>query len=278
MNTPSTQLVSTDLARLHVRRVGTGPPVVLWHSLFFDSRSWGPLIDDLGRQRTVYAIDGPSHGRSEAVRRDFTFAECVTAAEQALDRLGLTEPVDWVGNAWGGHVGIRLATSDRKRLRTLTTIGTPIQAFTLKEKWTKGWPLVQLYRLIGPAGFITKMLSDSLLGAEAVAAKQDQAAAIVDSFRSADRDGMLHAMRSMMLHRSGIGDLLIDIAVPTLVMSVRDDVMGWRPDEARTTCAVIPDCRVEEVAGTGHISPLLLDAGLIERTLVEFWDVAVPRG
>ena len=28
----------------------------------------------------------------------------------ALDRLGLTEPVDWVGNAWGGHVGIRFAT------------------------------------------------------------------------------------------------------------------------------------------------------------------------
>ena len=45
--------------------------------------------------------------------RDFTFAELVVAAEQALDRLGLTEPVDWVGNAWGGHVGIRLAHRHR---------------------------------------------------------------------------------------------------------------------------------------------------------------------
>ena len=73
-------------------------------------------------------IDGPSHGKSEAVCRDFTFEELVVAAEQALDRLGLTEPVDWVGNAWGGHIGIQLAAAERPRLRTLTTIGTPVRA------------------------------------------------------------------------------------------------------------------------------------------------------
>jgi len=278
MITPRPDFVSTDLGRLHVRRSGTGPPVVLWHSLFVDSRSWGPLVDKLARNRTVYTLDGPSHGKSEAIRRDFTFDECVAAAGQALDRLGLTEPVDWVGNAWGGHVGLQLAAAERSRLRTLTTIGTPIQAFTLREKWTKGWPLVQLYRLLGPAGFITKSLSDSLLGPEAVAAQPDQAATIVESFRSADRPAMLHAVRSMMLHRTGIEeDLLRRVAVPTLVMSVRDDVMGWRPDEARSTCAAIPDCRVEEVAGTGHISPLLIDRDRVEGLIAEFWSAAGPR-
>ncbi len=207
------------------------------------------------RDRTVYAIDGPSHGKSEAVHRDFSFGECVAAAEQALDRLGLTEPVDWVGNAWGGHVGIHLATGSR--LRTLTTIGTPVQAFTLREKLTKGWPLVQMYRFTGANGFLKKQLSDSLLGAETVAAQPDQAATVIASFAEADRDGMLHAMRSMMMHRSGVEDLLPRITIPTLVMSVRDDAMGWRPDEARRTCAAIPDCRVEEVAGGGHVAPLL---------------------
>ena len=37
MVTPSPDFVSTDVGRLHVRRTGTGPPVVLWHSLFVDS-------------------------------------------------------------------------------------------------------------------------------------------------------------------------------------------------------------------------------------------------
>ena len=83
-------------------------------------------------------------------------------------------------------------------------------------------------------------------------------------------------MRSMMLQRTGIEHLLGDIKVPTLVMSVRDDVIGWRPDEARRTCAAIPDCRVEEVAGTGHVSPLLIDSDRILRLVTEFWSAADP--
>jgi pimeloyl-ACP methyl ester carboxylesterase len=186
--------------------------------------------------------------------------------------LGLTKPVDWVGNAWGGHIGIRLATAERCRLRTLTTIGTPVQAFTLGEKLTKGWPLVQSFRLVGPIGFLKKQLSDSLLGSEAVAAQPDHAATVMASFAEADRNGMVHAMRSMMMHRAGIEDLLPRIAVPTLVMSVRDDAMGWRPDEARETCAAIPDCRVEEVAGGGHVAPLLVDRDRIAALLNDFWN------
>jgi pimeloyl-ACP methyl ester carboxylesterase len=275
MATPIPDFVSTDLGRLHVRRTGDGPPVVLWHSLFVDSRSWGVLVDELAGQRTVYAIDGPSHGKSDSVPRDFTFEEVVASAEQAMDRLGLTEPVDWVGNAWGGHVGIRLATG--QRLRTLTTIGTPVQGFTAGEKLTKAWPLVGMYRLVGPAGLVVKLLFDSLVGSDALAAQPDQAAVVQASFRDADRTGMYHAMRSMMLQRTGIEDLLGAVTVPTLVMPVRDDVTGWRPDEARQTCAAIPDCRVEEVAGTGHVSPLLVDGDRILRLVTEFWSAAVPK-
>jgi pimeloyl-ACP methyl ester carboxylesterase len=274
MSRPSSSSVNTDLGRLHVRRAGTGRPVVLWHSLFVDSRSWGPLIDQLARERAVYAIDGPCHGKSEAVHRDFTFEECVAAAEQALDRLGLTEPVDWLGNAWGGHIGIRLATG--ARLRTLITIGTPVRGFTFAEKLTKGWPLVAMYRFTGPTGFLQKRLSDSLLGSDAMAAQPDQAATVMAAFVEADRTGMAHAVRSMMMHRSGVDDLLPRIAVPTLVLSARDDAMGWRPEEARQTCATIPDYRVEEVAGGGHVAPLLVDRERIARLLNEFWSAAKP--
>ena len=144
------------------------------------------------------------------------------------------------------------------------------------EKLTKAWPLVSMYRFTGPTGFIVKQLFDSLVGTDSIAAQPDQAAAVIASFREADRNGMYHAMRSMMLQRTGIEHLLGDIKVPTLVMSVRDDVIAWRPDEARRTCAAIPDCRVEEVAGTGHVSPLLIDRDRILRLVTEFWSAANP--
>jgi pimeloyl-ACP methyl ester carboxylesterase len=135
-----------------------------------------------------------------------------------------------------------------------------------------------MYRFTRANGFLTKQLSDSLLGPETVAAQPDQAATVVAAFAEADRVGMLHAMRSMMLHRGGVEELLARITVPTLVISVRDDAMGWRPDEARRTCVAIADCRVEEVAGGGHVAPLLVDRDRIARLLTEFWAAAVPNG
>jgi pimeloyl-ACP methyl ester carboxylesterase len=295
MTTPRHSLVSTSLGRLHVQRgtgaagpatsstgaaapatCSTGPTAILWHSLFIDSRSWGPLIDALSRYRSVIAIDGPSHGKSEAVGRDFSYAECVTAAAEALDGLGISEPVDWVGNAWGGHVGLQLAAADPHRIRTLTTIGTPVQSLSARERWTMAWPLVQLYRVAGPTGFLTEALSDALMGPEAVAAQPDQAADIIDSFRSADRRAMFHAMRSMMLHRPHLGPLLPRITAPTLMLAARDDAMGWQPSDAQAAVAGMPDARAGVVAGTGHVSPLLLDADLIEESVIGFWN-AIQR-
>ncbi len=128
-----------------------------------------------------------------------------------------------------------------------------------------------MYRFVGPTGFIVQQLFDSLIGKDSIAAQPDQASTVMASFRDADRKGMFHAMRSMMLRRTGIEGLLGSITVPALVMSVCDDVTGWRPDEARRTCAAIPDCPVEEVAGTGHVSPLLIDRDRIARLVTDFW-------
>jgi pimeloyl-ACP methyl ester carboxylesterase len=59
----------------------------------------------------------------------YTMEECAAAASTVLDVLGISEPVDWVGNAWGGHVGVIFATTSPARCRTLVTLGTPVQAY-----------------------------------------------------------------------------------------------------------------------------------------------------
>lgn len=59
--------------------------------------------------------------------------ECATAAIAVLDALDVTEPADWVGNAWGGHVGLVAAADTPDRCRTVVTIGTPTQALTRRN-------------------------------------------------------------------------------------------------------------------------------------------------
>src|ERR1700760_4910704 len=102
-------LVPTSLGRLNIRQAGAGPPALLWHSLWVDSGSWGPLLNSLAAHRQVVAVDGPGYGGSDPIHRDFTLDECANAAIEVLEHLGITGPVDWVGNAWGGHVCITLA-------------------------------------------------------------------------------------------------------------------------------------------------------------------------
>ncbi|MGV9709707.1 alpha/beta fold hydrolase [Gordonia sp. NPDC003424] len=271
MGNPDSVLITTDLGRLHVRRAGSGPPVVLWHSLFVDSRSWGPLFDEIASQREVFAIDGPCHGGSDPLDRDFTFPEVIDAAVAVLDELGVTTPVDWVGNAWGGHIGIQVAADHPERVHTVTTIGCPLRALSAREKWILCWPLVQLYRVTGPTRWLTNMLSDKLIGAEASNAEPDRTRETMAAFTDTDRRGMLHAMNSMMLHRKGIEHLVTQLRMPTLMLAAADDTMGCSPAELAALAGGASHVRTGTVRGGGHVAPLLIDTEAILHHMDQLW-------
>jgi pimeloyl-ACP methyl ester carboxylesterase len=93
-------LVSTCLGQLHVGQAGSGSPALLWHSLWVDSRSWGPLVDAFGAHRRVVAIVGPGYGRSNPTHRDFTLDDCAKAAGEVMDQLAI--PSRWIGLAMRG--------------------------------------------------------------------------------------------------------------------------------------------------------------------------------
>ena len=262
--------VSTCIGQLHVEQAGSGPPAVLWHSLWVDSRSWGPLVDALGVHRRVVTIDGPGYGRSSPIRRDFTLEDCAKAAGEVLDRLGITESVDWVGNAWGGHVGITLAVSQPHRLRSLVTIAAPPTPVGRRQRWTQTYPLALVYRLTGPNRLITKALFDALLGAKAIAAQPDRAAAMMRGFRDADRESIRRTIR-FMHSWSALTDKLPAVTVPTLLITGDLPDQHWRPADAEAAAATMPDARAVAVTGAGHLGPLLLDVDLIAETVIAFW-------
>jgi len=263
-------LVSTHLGPLHVGHAGSGAPAVLWHSLWVDSRSWGPLVNALGAHRRVVVIDGPGYGRSSPIHRDFTLDDCATAAVEVLDQLGITEPVDWVGNAWGGHVGITLAVSQPHRLRSLVTIAAPLTPVGRRQRWTTTYPLALVYRMMGPNRFITKALFDTLLGPNAIAAQPDRAAEMITAFRDADRKSIRRTIRFMHSWRA-LTDKLPAVTVPTLLIAGDLADQHWQPAAAQAAAATMPHARAVAVTGAGHLGPLLLDVDLIAKTIGEFW-------
>ena len=165
-NTHEAITVQTPVGRLHVQLIGAGPPAVLWHSLFVDSSTWCRVRDTLAEHRQLIIIDGPSHGQSEPVTVEFTESDCATAAVAVLDHLALSESVDWVGNAWGGHVGIAFAATEPGRCRSLIAIGTPVRALSGPER-RKIALLSAIYRAVGPVPPLVRILREALLGKDA---------------------------------------------------------------------------------------------------------------
>lgn len=264
----SPTMIDTTLGPLMIRRAGAGAPAFLWHSLFVDSQTFDGIVGDLGRQRELFLVDGPGHGGSPGPRRRYSLEECATAAAQVLDALGISSPVDWVGNAWGGHVGIVFAHKFPSRCRTLTTIGTPAYPFTRDERMQTAL-LVYLYRLLGPAPFRGAIV-EALTGRGVAKTAPAAAAAVGDAFRRGNKQGKYWAMQSVMLHRPDLRPVLPLLQVPTLMLVGRDDPMN-DPGEAERAARSVPHGRFAPVTGAGHVAPLLLAPHEVTQHVLGFW-------
>jgi pimeloyl-ACP methyl ester carboxylesterase len=258
--------ILTNVGELGVRVIGSGPPALLWHSLFVDSTSWDRVCGALAESRTLILVDGPSHGLSASWRQRFSLRDCADAAGQVLDHLDLGMPVDWVGNAWGGHVGIVFAESQPDRIKSLVTVGTPVQALTAAER-RNIVPLVALYRALGPVRPLVKGVEKALLGSRYLPA---DGKVISAPLRRAERKGMHNAMHSVMLARPDLLDVLPNVKVPTRFVAVKDDPLA-PVDKAEAAAALLPHGSTTVVPGGGHVAPLLQSAPLLGSIITTFW-------
>lgn len=264
----SSMMVETLLGPLRVRRAGAGAPAVLWHSLFVDSSTFDGVLPDLGAQRQLVVIDGPGHGGSPGPHRRYTLEDCAEAAIQILDALHIPGPVDWVGNAWGGHVGIVFADNYPSLCRTLTTIGTPPYPLTESERRQNAL-LVYLYRILGPRPF-SRMMVAALAG-KGMATTAPQVAAVVKAaFVAGDQRGKYWAMQSVMMHRPDLRPVLPRLQMPVLMLAGGDDEL-LDAEEAERAALSAPDGRFGRVTGAGHVAPLLVAPGEVTERVLAFW-------
>jgi pimeloyl-ACP methyl ester carboxylesterase len=260
--------VPTRLGPLRVETAGAGPPAVLWHSLFVDSTTWARVRDRLAAARRLLLIDAPGHGHNPPVARRFTLDDCAGAAVDVLDHFRIAEPVDWVGNAMGGHVGIPFAAAYPGRCRSLATIGSPVHALTPPER-RKMTVLTGVYRLTGPVPLVN-LLTDALLGPHARAADPQASALVGAAFRRATRRGMSGAIGSVSLHRPDLTPLLAKISTPTLICAAADDPT-WTPADATRAAGRLPNGTSVILPGSGHIAPLFEAAPAVAEQLTAFW-------
>ncbi|MGS0684430.1 alpha/beta fold hydrolase [Nakamurella sp. GG22] len=260
--------ITTRVGPLNVQTIGSGPPAVLWHSLFVDSTTWDRLLPRLATDRRLVLVDGPNHGANPRRKIRFSLADCVGAAEDVLGHFGIDDPVDWLGNAWGGHVGIMFAAANPSRCRTLMTIGAPVHALTAQER-RRVQMLSALYFVAGPRP-VLRPLVDALVGAAARVEDPDAAAIVANAFERPGRLGMYDAIRWLSLTRPNLTSVLEGLDVPTVLATGQDDPM-WTVQAARAAAVHLPQGTMTILPGAGHVGPLLHRTPAAGELISAFW-------
>ena len=269
--TEHTERIETRLGALNARVTGTGRLTILWSSMFVDSHTWDRilplLIEGSAIPRRFVLIDPPGLGLSESLIRRSTIAEAADAARDALAALGADGPVDWLGNAFGGHVGLNLAT-DPTTLRSLVAISSPTEPIApdLRRKIGLLHPLL---KLAGPVGPVRDAIVEAMLTDES-AATPTTVQVVLDSLARPTKASMSLALRSFIIDRTDVTERLADIRVPSLFVA-SDDRGDWSPADAQRAASLAPGAEAVTIEGARTLIPLEQPAQLAA-AILGFWD------
>ncbi len=266
--------IETELGQLSARVV-TGPPevAVLWHSMFTDSRSWDRVVDALRLARTLVLVDGYGFGSSDGLDRTVTeFNEgCARAAAAIVSHVQgeiAAGPVDWLGSAWGGHVGLQLAATRPELVRSLITISTPVLAPSASMR-RQVRMLLPVYRAIGMRGpvregLLNGMLTDSTRRTDPVAVD-----ALVAPMARPNRRAIVRSVRGGVLNRTDLTWATARISCPTLMIAT-DDRGEWTPAECSAAAARMTSARTATIAGSRSL-PSLERPTELAAAVTDFW-------
>ncbi|MDF1661143.1 MAG: alpha/beta hydrolase [Planctomycetota bacterium] len=121
------ELASTQFGpmKVHLRKYGAGPPLLLIHGLMTSSYSWRYVFEKLGQRYTCYAPDLPGAGRSDRPLNvsygPSDLAQWIGELARSLGIYGC--PI--IANSMGGYLAMHLALSDVKACSKLVNLHSP---------------------------------------------------------------------------------------------------------------------------------------------------------
>ena len=245
----STHLALVRGLKITYRRAGSGDPLVLLHGGFgFDSRSWGPQLDDLDDEFNVIAWDAPGCGGSDDPPESFSMEDYADSLAGFVGTLGVTRP-HILGLSFGGALALAFYARHPTLPRSLILAGA-------YAGWAGSLPADEVQRRVQriseevthpPSEWLPKYLA-GMLTESATRETAEQTLALMSDIHPRASLTMLRAMANADLR-----GILPHIDVPTLVLHGEVD--------ARSPLAVgrelhrkIPASQLVVLPGVGHLS------------------------
>ncbi|HXE85029.1 MAG TPA: alpha/beta hydrolase [Gemmatimonadales bacterium] len=113
--------VSVDGTRIRYLVTGSGPALVLLHTLRTQLDMFQKVIPELATRFRVYALDYPGHGHSDAPGADYAAQFFVAFVAGFLDRLNIQDAM-LAGESIGGTIALLLAARHNPRVRGVVAV------------------------------------------------------------------------------------------------------------------------------------------------------------
>lgn len=234
---------------------GDGPPIVLVHPGWGDSRIWDPVVESLEQSVRVIRYDMRGYHRSPVPREPFTQLGDLRAV---LDHFAVPTAVV-VGHSGGGAAAISLALADPDRVRALVLLAPGVADYP----WPMDDPYFAEFGRLLTAGDRDGMVE---LGVRTWASGGDDPA-VREQLRSAAT--AFFADHEYERPDPPAFDRLGELVVPcTVLIGTRDYPMV--AECAETVASRIPGCRIVSIPDADHMVPLRapdLVAGHVSRYL-----------
>jgi len=271
-----TLLPITDKVGIRYEKTGSGPPLVLLHTIRTQLEYFRSLAPILAESYTVYAIDLPGHGHSPIdPQAPFDEPYLRQGVISFIETLDLT--VTLVGESIGGALALTVAATVPQRIERVFAINPYDYETRFGDGIRRGNGFANLIigsvqiPLVGPV--IAALENKAVLRGIMSGGFHDAAKFPVDlldeyvrvshrpRYRRAARK-VLAGWRSWSKARDHYG------AISAPVTLIYGDSDWSHPDERERTLATIPDARRFTLKDTGHFSAVENPSGLA-RILLE---------
>lgn len=120
------EYLELDAGKMAYIRAGSGPNMILMHSLGFSADSFNPIIDSLAGNYTVYALDMLGHGYSDKTVSNYLIEDYGKSVIEFMDKLNIRK-ANICGNSIGAFIAVEMAVSFPKRIEKLILIGLAVR-------------------------------------------------------------------------------------------------------------------------------------------------------
>lgn len=250
---PALQTVVLDGFAVAYRQAGTGPPLLLLHGAYEDSRIWARVLGELARDFTVIALDVPGHGGSDDPPDSWTADDYADTVVGLLRALGV-DVVTVVGLSFGSVLALELYARRPEVVERLVLAAAYAGwAGSLPKEEVAARMAQVLAELDRPVSELAPTWLPTLLTAAATQEMRDEVTAIMADAHPA---GMRVALS--VFGANDLRPVLPTIAVPTLLVYGECDGRSPASPVGEAMHAAIPGSRLVVVPGAPHL--LMIEA------------------